>query len=195
MPKMTVKVDVEGAQEWFDALEDKVANKVARYWIIDVGRRAFSAVKDAMAAGYTMKRSYIDLNMKTQPSEIAVIISGKARQTSLSRFNVGETATGVLAEVRRSQNAQYYVRAFLKTVPTPKTGRPYKGVFISVPDSTYERKSGRSTGGRWRLKALYWSTSFGLLLKSEWIHKVVNETIAECKDRIFKQKINDIGLK
>lgn len=191
--KITVKV--EGMTEWFDALEDKVANKVARYWVIDVGRRAFSAVKDAMAAGYAVKRSYIDLNMKTNPSDISVIISGKARQSSLSRFNVGETATGVLAEVRRGQNAQYYDRAFLKTVPTPKTGRPYTGVFISVHDSSYERKSGRNSGGRWRLKSLYWSTSFGLILKSQWIHKVINDTIAECKDRIFKQKINDIGLK
>lgn len=183
--RIQAKFNIQGANEWLDALQKNVAEKVAKYTVADIGRRVLSALLDAFSEGYTIKRSKIDLKMRTQSQNgLAVVISGKKREKSLSNYELQQVPGGVIAEVRRG-SYQFYEGGFLKTVATPATGRPYTGVFRGVRDSN----------GKSKLKIVYYAVSYGNLLKSQWAQDVALSTVGKVKDAIFAQKIRDIGLK
>lgn len=145
----------------------KLEPKLARQCVVSATNKLMSRIltetKRAITQEYTIKKR--DINYTTTRASSARPygeIIAAARQRSLSRFKVQQSAKGVNFEMRRGTRS-FIPGAFIaKTTnfSNNKSGRTYQGVF---------KREGEE---RYPIRSMY-GFSEGLLLKSPWLRNVI----------------------
>ena len=173
----SVKIDCssEKTRMWLSTSSEAV-KKAARYAISDIGQKATSAIKKAMASSYSISTRKISLKNELCRDGLTAIISSNRRGMSLYNFHARQDEGGVAFKTRKEGYIQH---AFiLKGV-----GRNgFDGVFVRSGNGARLKSN-----GSYNLKPLY-GPNPGLLLKSEWLYNIAG-TVARTIDDVFGKKL------
>jgi len=169
MPNISIEMPTSEINKYLSAMDDTVRNKVIKYTVSNLARRATSAVKTSITGAYNVSKKNIPIKQLLAPDGINQLISGSNRDVNSADFNPTQTATGVDIQIERGQTKQID-HAFLTMV-----GAGHDGAFI--------RK------GTARLPIIEVHTvNIGKLLKTDWLKGIVNATITQYAQDDFIRK-------
>jgi len=160
-----IKVDVKPALDYLQSLPEQLHKKVILQSLTDLTRKSTTQIKDVLYKQYNIKKS--DLGISYRVTGTQAFITASSRSRNIAAFKSRQTTTGITAEVTRGSK-ESIAHAFFATM-----------------------KNGKTLGFIRHGKALVsiYKLSIGLLLRSEWVTKVLQQTVSDNADTIIHNKI------
>jgi len=174
MPSINIEMPTSEINKYLSAMDDTVRNKVVKYTVSNLARRATSAVKTSITTAYNISKKNVPIKQLLASDGINQLISGSNRDVNSAVFNPVQTATGVDIQIERGETKTIN-HAFLTTVG-------------SGHDGAFQRK------GAARLPIIEVHTvNIGKLLKTDWLKGIVNATITQYAQDDFIKKYNSFN--
>ena len=103
MPNISISMPTEQINAYLSAMDDTVRNKVIKYTVSNLARRATSAVKSSITTAYNISKKNVPIKQLLASDGINQLISGSNRDVNSADFNPTQTATGVDIQIERGE--------------------------------------------------------------------------------------------